>query len=122
MNSILNVHKPPVKLVVLCNGYQLLCKVCDVVTVQELVAGLCPFLPLSDERPHGEHSVPVSSVGPAGRRDGDEVMAEVHKGIHLLPVVEIVVLHVTAPLNIFIICVPTHTHTRMHIYIRDSMQ
>ena len=32
--------------------------------------------------------MPVGSVGPAYRGDGDRVMAEVHKDVDVLPVVE----------------------------------
>lgn len=41
--------------------------------------------------------VPVGSIGPAHRGDGDRVMAEVHKDVNVLPVVEGVgVLHLRA--------------------------
>lgn len=33
-------------------------------------------------------SVPVGGIGPAHRGDGDGVMAEVHKDVNVLPVVE----------------------------------
>lgn len=32
--------------------------------------------------------MPVCSIGPAHRRDGDRVMAKVHKDVNVLPVVE----------------------------------
>lgn len=32
--------------------------------------------------------VPVGSIGPAHRGDGDRVMAEVHEDVNILPVVE----------------------------------
>lgn len=41
--------------------------------------------------------VPVGSIGPAHRGDGDSVMTEVHKDVNVLPVVERVgVLHLRA--------------------------
>ena len=52
---------------------------------------LSSVLPLSNDSAHGEYTMPVCSIGPTRRRDGDKVVAEVNEGTNVLPVVEIVV-------------------------------
>ena len=57
-------------------------------------AQFCSLLRLSDEGSHGEDAMTMSYVGPGGRRDGDEVVTEIDECSYVVPVIEIIVLHV----------------------------
>ena len=54
----------------------------------------------------------MGCVGPGGRRNGEEVMAEVDESFYVLPVVEKVILHISACSNIM---TQTHKHS-IHRY------
>ncbi len=57
---------------------------------------LCSFLPFCDDGPHGQDSILVSHISPCGRRESDEVVTEVDECVDVLPLVEIVVIQITA--------------------------
>ncbi len=52
-------------------------------------------LPLSDEGSHGEDAMAMGNIGPRGRGNGDEMMAEVDEGFYMLPMIEIIVFQLS---------------------------
>ena len=52
-------------------------------------------LPLSNDGAKRQSAVAVGGIGPAGRWQGEELVAEVDEGLNILPVVEEVVFQFT---------------------------
>ena len=60
------------------------------------MAQLCSVSPLGDDGAKRENAVAVCRIGPTGRGERNKVVAEIDKGPNVLPVVEIVVLQISA--------------------------
>ena len=55
---------------------------------EALAVALKPYLAFNITTRAHRHAVAVGGIDPAGRRDGDEVVAEVHEGVHAVPRIE----------------------------------
>lgn len=65
----------------------------------QIISCIHMYLPLSDHRGKREPAITMSSIGPAGRWQGKEMVTEVYECLHRLPVVEVVVLRLTTTIG-----------------------